>query len=177
MMLFKIKIAFFVTIFYGYASNGRAQRDTTFYDSGSIESIIIKNDGKPIGKWMFFYENGSVMREERYSKNGKKIFVLENWPTGYLRKKLTLVRVTGTNEFDCNGIVESYRKDGTIFGRSKYHMGDLSGTSKAYHPNGRLFKIGKYRDGKKMGKWRYYDENGNLIPNFQEEEPSGVIER
>jgi|TARA_B100001964_G_scaffold226570_1_gene275606 antitoxin component YwqK of YwqJK toxin-antitoxin module len=47
------------------------EKVVVYHDNGQVKSEGMKlNNGDKVGKWVYFYENGDVLKEEEY-KNGK----------------------------------------------------------------------------------------------------------
>lgn len=106
------------TPFTGIASNGK---DREFY-----------KNGKPDGKWLTFYKDGSLKS-------------IENWKNGLLNGKHIIY---------ANGEVKivEYR----------YENGHENGLYILNHGNGKPYIVGEFSKGAPSGVWKYYDKNGNL---------------
>lgn len=104
--------------FTGMAMNGR---DREFY-----------KDGKPDGKWLSFYEDGTLK-------------TIENWEGGILNGKHIL-----------------YSNEEIKLSESFYQNGEESGKYLLFHDNGAPYIIGEFTDGEATGIWYYYNDAGKL---------------
>ncbi|MFA6709196.1 MAG: toxin-antitoxin system YwqK family antitoxin [Fusobacterium sp.] len=99
-------------------------------------------NGKPDGKWIYFYSNGNIKS-------------IENWKDGKLHGKYIL-----------------YSSNGEKYLETKYKKGLDNGNYKIYYSDGKLRIAGKLRKGKPIGSWEnytteYYDilEENTLYAN------------
>ena len=100
--------------------------ETTGKGEGSFK------DGKRVGKWVFYFDNGQLMMKGEY-KDGKRV---GKW----------------INYFD----------NGQLRQKSEYKDGKAVGEWIHYWDNGQLWYKGVYKDGKKVGKWVYYKYHGTI---------------
>jgi antitoxin component YwqK of YwqJK toxin-antitoxin module len=62
-----------------------------------------------------------------------------------------------------NGVVTTYRDDGSRLAEATYVHGVLHGPYRDYWSHGGVSLEGQYRNGLKVGEWRFYDhETGKL---------------
>lgn len=78
-----------------------------------------------------------------------------------------------------NGIVKTYREDGSIYTEANYVNGSLNGICKTYHPNGKLFREENYIDNIVQGKVLQYYQSGILYSetNYDSGKIEGVVKR
>ena len=101
------------------------------YEQGSMVN------GKEVGKWVGYWENGQLWYKGEYNKDGKEV---GKWVSYHEN----LHGQWGwKGEFNDNG-----KKVGEWI---------------EYYSNGQLKEKGDYKDGKKVGEWVYYDKEGNLL--------------
>ena len=58
-----------------------------------------------------------------------------------------------------DGVVTTYRKDGSRLAEATYLSGVLHGPYRDFWSNGRVSSEGQYRDGLQDGEWRFYDRD------------------
>jgi hypothetical protein len=61
-----------------------------------------------------------------------------------------------------NGLIATFREDGTRFAETTYHRGVIHGPYRDYWPNSNVACEGQYANGLQDGDWRYYDSDGSL---------------
>ena len=102
-----------------------------YYDNGQISFLGNYEGGKRHGSWETYHSNGHLFRHEKY-KDGKP-----------------------------NGEWKSYHYNGSLRGIDNYKDGELEGNSEAYWDNGQLYHRGTYKGGKREGYWVQFFINGN----------------
>ncbi len=140
-------------------------------------------NGLPQGEWKWYFENGSLRRDETYDK-GK-----ENGISNEYNDSLQLIATGKYIEGNKEGlwkynngeyIAKGEYRDGRKFGMwhqtyrngkpafsGKYADGLEEGEHLYYNENGKLREIRNYQHGMRNGIWKTYDENGNLILSVQ----------
>ncbi|WP_290697692.1 toxin-antitoxin system YwqK family antitoxin [Lacinutrix sp.] len=103
------------------------------YDNGQLSVTGQFKNGKRIGEWKAFYENG-VLKEILHHDENEKVV----------------------------GEKKTYYENGVLKFRANYENNFLIGNGKYFHKNGQLSEIGPYEHGKPTGIWKFYFENGNL---------------
>lgn len=93
----------------------KKQKDREFY-----------KNGKPNGKWLYFYINGNLKS-------------IENWKDGKLHGKYIL-----------------YSSNGEKYLETNYKKGIDNGKYKIFYFDGKLRIAGKLKKGKPIGSWRNY---------------------
>lgn len=104
--------------------------------SGTVrrgQNIEFYKEGKPHGKWLQFYPNGSLK-------------CIENWNEGKLSGKYIL-----------------YKNDETKILENSYFKGKDHGRYIMYHENGVVYITGEFYYGKAIGMWYYYNDKGKLV--------------
>ena len=120
-----------------------------YYDNGQVKSqgMKIKN-GNKIGKWIYFYENGDVLKEEKY-KNGK-----------------------------LNGLYRKFYSNGNIVMGGSYKDGLKIGSWTYFRENGdiQIFEY-EYKEGKLDGNMLTYYENGKtkLLVSYSNGEITNTV--
>jgi antitoxin component YwqK of YwqJK toxin-antitoxin module len=149
--------------------DGKREGDWTFYFKA--------------GKWVWFYENSALWREEYYRKgkeDGPSVEYnreggvieqgefIDGLRTGAWIEQVGDHKQTGsyidgerTGEW-----LHSFDNGKTSF-VGEYLNGIPIGKHKYYYVNGTLKEEGKYKGGVKEGDWKYYDEEGNLLLTIQ----------
>ena len=61
-----------------------------------------------------------------------------------------------------NGLVTTFRDDGSLLAEVTYERGVRHGPYRDYWPNGWVSLEGQYVNGLQEGEWRYYDCDGSL---------------
>ena len=62
-----------------------------------------------------------------------------------------------------NGVVTTYRADGTRLAEATYAQGILHGPYRDFWSDGRVSMEGQYRDGLQDGEWRLYDPDTGAL--------------
>jgi hypothetical protein len=63
---------------------------------------------------------------------------------------------------DLEGLILSYRDDGSLLSETTFHVGVRHAPYRDYWSNGRLASEGHYVLGLQEGEWRFYDCDGTL---------------
>lgn len=129
-------------------------------DGKTIIAESISSDGKKNGRYVTYYSNGQLSREQEY-KEGKE--------HGYLRT----YNQDGTLKWDCNyedgkmqgQQVQMYESNlyGYFVKTSNYERGTLVGDYSEVYANGNIKDKGQYdKNGKKTGVWISKNMDGSL---------------
>jgi antitoxin component YwqK of YwqJK toxin-antitoxin module len=78
-----------------------------------------------------------------------------------------------------NGMVKTYREDGSIYTEANYINGSLDGICKTYHPNGKVFRVENYSNNILQGRVLQYYQSGILYSetNYDSGKTEGVVKR
>ncbi len=140
-------------------------------------------NGKRIGQWKAYYENGSIRYEGSFINNRPqgvfKYFDEDGWlkatnsfdQTG---RKAWHKAFDSTGFLVAEGIYVNQKKDSiwtfysaedsAVIAREAYQFGQKSGLSITYYPkNGQKAEELYYEDGKLNGAWNKYFEDGTLM--------------
>lgn len=139
-------------------------------------------DDKPVGKFIFYYESGSVQAVVVHRKDGKTSDAQLLHQSGYLMARGKYVNEKKDSAwvfYDDRGVISSQEnyKNGELDGQrvvyyepvngeyrvAKYDYwknGVRDGEYKRYHPNTELAEAGKWVNGKREGKVTHYWPNG-----------------
>jgi antitoxin component YwqK of YwqJK toxin-antitoxin module len=141
-------------------------------------------DDVPYGKFIYYYETGTVQAVVQFSNNGKTTRSLMYHHSGYLMARGKYINQKKDSTwvyFDDRGIIsyqENY-ENGELDGQKVYFYepkdnklrvakyeyyrnGVLHGEFKEYHENAKLKAEGKYKDGNLDGIIKYYHGNGRI---------------
>ncbi len=154
--------------------SGCFQEKTTpvrkYYENGEpkVLGYYLEKTGKKHGEWTYYFENGKLMRTEKY-EDGKLISKkgLTRFEKVFEKGELVWHKpINGVGFVDENnkksGEWKFYDENGKLRQIGSYMDGKREGEWKHYHKNGKLSDIGSYRDGKQEGGWKEYDESGEL---------------
>ncbi len=152
-----------------------------YYSSGGLRSKGVYNtEGKKIGEWQYYYENGGLSQIERYQSPDENFTYQSFYANGSLKEEATYLngKVEGVvKDYTAAGakIFEGDFKNSQKQGRSILYypsgMLQLEGTFAAsqqdgpyknYYPDGRLKEEGALRQGKENGLYRAYHPNGKI---------------
>ena len=103
-----------------------------------------------IGKWVYFFPNGTIFSEEFYT-NGKLEGTLKN----YYKNGNTLEITQYSNGLK-NGISEKFSDQEVLIEKVNYKNDILNGKGMYFELNGDLKEEGIYSDGKRFGEWEFY---------------------
>ena len=118
-----------------------------YYDNGNpnILGYYLKKSGKKHGEWTYYFEDGKLMRTEKY-EDGKIIS----------KKGLTKIEKV----FEKEELGWNYEPLNAFWFVDENNK--VIGEWKLYDEDGDLRGIGFFKDGKKVGKWKFYNEWGSL---------------
>jgi len=140
------------------------ERDGLFYKkftntpfTGDVASTESGNfiNGKRIGEWLTFHENGQLEEIGNFEDGNKD----GSWTTYHVNGQL---RSKGNYKYDkMDGFWEFYYKNGQLSNKGNYDNGEREdGHWEFYYDNGQLWSRGNYKDGKMDGFWYSYNEDG-----------------
>ncbi|MDC3347867.1 toxin-antitoxin system YwqK family antitoxin [Paracoccaceae bacterium] len=119
------------------------------------------SDGRQRGH----FENGKIIRFDRYYKNGQ----LEqrgdeygNGPWAYYYENGQLMEKGYSKNGKKDGPVVSYHENGQLSAKRNYKNGKAEGVMEAYHENGQLTYILHFKNNRPDGLFESYHENGKL---------------
>jgi uncharacterized protein len=148
-----------------------------FYAGGKLEQKgTYDKKGRAQGSWKWYYESGSVIREENYV-NGKregemkdydeegKIILQGSYIDNMKEGKWTyqtadyLEYGSYTNDEPDSLWKSFYMPSKRKYFEGKFQAGVPVGLHQGFHPSGARKYVGTYISGMKDGDWRYFDEN------------------
>ncbi len=160
----------------GQFKNGKEVGTFTFYEQGSPYPIIVKEfsassdtafvkfysksrvktKGKMIGKqrvgkWTYYFSDGTQLFSEEFYKGGKLNGVLKNY---YMNGKET--EITSYKAGKKHGNSKIFSEDGILIEEVNYVDGVLNGEAKYFDLKGVIKEKGLYENGKRKGKWEFY---------------------
>ncbi|MDG2444109.1 MAG: toxin-antitoxin system YwqK family antitoxin [Flavobacteriaceae bacterium] len=103
-----------------------------------------------IGKWVYFFPNGTIFSEEFYT-NGKLEGILKNY-----YKNGNILEITQYSRGMKNGVSEKFSDQEVLIEKVNYKNDILNGKGMYFELNGDLKEEGVYKDGKRIGKWEFY---------------------
>ena len=138
--------------------NGKKETYNRWFYNQVAQAAGNKNaEGKNIGPWEFYNENGKFKSSGNYDNNGQRNqywkFYNDNGTIGseynYTADKFDgeyklydnfgILKETGTyKNGERDGIMQTYYKDGTPKSKFKYKDGKIDGASEEYYPNGQI---------------------------------------
>ena len=112
----------------------------TEYPNGNKRTEYEVKDGLLQGKYVEYFESGSVMYEGQYEKG---------------------LRV---------GIWKEYAENGVLAEENEMSADMYNGTQKVYHPNGQLAVVGKAKEDVEEGEWWFFGLEGDTLKmeNYKE---------
>lgn len=161
-----------------YANDKRINEWTFYYPNGKIEQKgRYDKKGRAQGEWKWFYENGSLLREEFYLDNLRNGIMTEFTEDGKiitkgeyiddLQEGLWYYETTEYKEIGkyVNDKPDSlwkrfYMPKEKLRFEGKFLNGDEEGQHTWYYENGRKMAQGTYSGGMKQRDWKFYDEAG-----------------
>ena len=118
------------------------------YENQQFREIGYFKDGKKVGVWEYFGDNGQIIKKETYNNNklnglsekfsleGKKIFSIE------YKDNLK------------DGLCENYNENEIKISSKNFTKDTLNGSYKTYNEDGKILReYGNYKMGKKDGEW------------------------
>ncbi len=161
-----------------YKDDNRVGEWIFYYPNKKIEqSGNYDKKGKPNGKWKWYYENGTVLRDENY-KHGKheglfqdftedgKIVTKGEYVDGE-KEGLWYYEMMNYKEYGIyrNGLPDSiwkayYIAENKLKFEGAFLNGEPDGRHTWYYATGKIWATGKYAGGMRQGEWRFFDEYG-----------------
>ena len=141
-----------------------------YYDNSKEKVVFVYPDcnDKTYYKRLHFYENGQ-MSSEGYLKNGKKIGKFKSWAEN--GNQTADWEVLDGKE---NGYIQCWYDNGTKKRERTLDRGIDIGNFKEWYENGKPSCEGNYVKGKKNGTWKYWKENGTWkIRNYKNDTLNG----
>ncbi len=139
-----------------------------YYLTGELRSEGEYLDGKKVGEWVYYHQNGKVEQRGRYDKTGKA--------TGDWKWYFESGNVLRTEKYDRgkeDGIMIEYSDTGTVVAKGDYLEGEREGLWVVR--DGDKTEEGVYKAGQKDGKWviRFADGKKYFEGNFFDGNPNG----
>ncbi len=160
-----------------------------FFRNGNLRYEGNFVDGKPTGKFTYYFPEGGVRAELIHIESeGELEFDHELDPE---HEHTELVQATfyhrGTEIAMAKGQYASRKKQGTwrffnekgnLTMKNYYHDDEMHGVFKTFFNSGRIMEIVTYHYGEKNGKWKQYYENNNirLSANYNNDMLNGEYE-
>jgi antitoxin component YwqK of YwqJK toxin-antitoxin module len=137
---------------------GRKQGEWTVYDGyGGLKYKGTYVDGKPKGKFIYYYPTGEIQAEVKNIDLGKVRYVQMFHANGKLMAEGKYVNQTKDSIWNYyNG------SDGSLSLVEYYENAVRQGEWKTYYPSGQVMEIIPYKDGRKQGSWIQYFTDGNI---------------
>lgn len=162
----------------------------SYFTDGKIAQTGPVKNGKKIGSWKVFYDNGKLQSEGKFDE--EEIFVIDKFwdDAGNLIIESGEGSVTNfAIENDLyqegklskgyrEGLWHTYNANSALLMEANYKSGRFDGTFKKYFPSGVLNIEGYYNNDKQSGIWYWYYENGQLESsiNFASGKKNGIQE-
>ena len=150
-----------------YAESGQKTREAIF-DKGFMTKETV------------YYLNGQTKRLSLRKQDGRKAIVQaqEFWDNGKLQLSGTYEETTRTNSFDYGyfwrwdemleqGLVKTWREDGTLSSEDNYRDGKREGVSRTFYDDGKkVAQENTYKDDN-LTREKTYDETGKLLTHVE----------
>lgn len=162
-----------------FLDNKKFEKWTYFYENGKAEQQGSYNkNGKPVGNWIWYFQNGDTLRYEQYRRGLEDGILIEKTDSGGVIRKGDYIDgfregewiyelndhiekgkyVYGTK----NGLWEHFHTNGELIFKGNFIEGRPEGKHKWWYPNGKVKEEGNYAYGEKDGIWKKYNEDGTL---------------
>lgn len=141
--------------------NGKKENLTIWYFKNfTLEAAGNKSQGKNVGTWATFAEDGYVNLYGKFDQAGNRTGKWYYFKTGADTSKLLTFENNETNGPYC------LYKNGKISESGFYKAGKLDGTVTGNYANGSIQSIDKFENDKSNGPGKQYFPNGNLRYEF-----------
>lgn len=150
----------------------RQGTDTSYYQTGCIQSIQTYQIGLSEGPTYVFYDSLNVLQFEIHYKAGQ----LHGPSIQYSPNGDTLM-FKNYNNTKLDGPQRSYFSNGKVRKISHYLNGLLDGPQITYNNNGQKESELYFKNGKKNGTWSYYFDSGKLArtENWKDGKKNGLF--
>ncbi len=163
---------------------GKKQKVTHVFDNYTLQAVGLSKNGKKIGNWEVYNENGKLEGIGKFDNDGKRIgewvwytysgdvSSTENYKEGKLDGKYTSFYTNGNKETEriyaagkLNGAYKSYNEKGALVEKKVFANNALNGPYISYHPIGESAKkyVLEYKNGNPEGELHQYYPNGKLF--------------
>lgn len=164
-----------------------------FYPKGNLQAKGRILDGKRVGVWQFYHDNGALSLTVPFVSDTLNGIVQEFYPDstlkqvhrrekGFKEAEFVLyypdgkVQQRGTYVHDTlSGQILRYHPDSVLQTRLQLDMGLKDGLFEEFHPNGKIKETGMWEKGKKQGRYETYYDNGKMqmVANYQQDTLEG----
>jgi len=144
---------------YGLCAWSRS--NVEYYDNGAKCREFAWKEGKYLGKFKRWHDNGILALESFYNNDGK----LDGLYQEFYRNGIISIKCNYENGERC-GIRELYSDSGKLVGRCNYENGTLEGIHEIYFESGELTERCPYKNGLKHGKYESWDKYGNKTERY-----------
>ena len=136
-------------------------------------------NGKPVDKWLWYYDSGNILKEESYLKGVENGLIIEYSDSGNvivsgqyimgIKEGIWIYEMGDQKETGNymdgkkNGIWQHLYKNGNVNFEGEFVDGEPNGKHKYYYESGKIKEEGSYVMGVKQGSWKKYDNDGVLI--------------
>ncbi|MWW25056.1 LEM-3-like GIY-YIG domain-containing protein [Algibacter lectus] len=130
----------------------------TFFPNNNIQNIQYLKNGKPLGKWIEYYENSKTKTLKKYNTNGSISFSKSYSLNGSISLK---------SKYYENGIIKknwSFYNDNSTYYLEEHSKDSKKVSKKLYYANGQ--KKYSYNNFNNTIEYSYYHECGRLIEEF-----------
>ncbi len=147
----------------------------SYYDDGTLFQSGEVKDGKKVGTWTYYFENGEKKEEGIFTQDTFKLvrawdkqnnLMVENGNGNYFSYQPNSYELLEKGEYkngSKEGYWESYQPMSTdIQQKATYSNGKLNGQIVSYFLNGNVLAEGVMENDKKTGEWIWYHENGTV---------------
>jgi len=141
-----------------YNSDGTRAAASFFHPNGFVASKGNYINQQREGKWQFYsaFTNGYLICEEEYSGNKKNGPSVKYYPNQSLSEKLSYINNVK------NGVWTQFYPNGRACLKANYTGGKLEGKFEILYDNGKPEFTGQYKNDSRDGTWFRYDRNGSL---------------
>jgi antitoxin component YwqK of YwqJK toxin-antitoxin module len=162
--------------FYSMTSSLYLEATKTFHkDSDSVSVKYFHENGKKrgngmlfgrdkVGKWIYYYKEGTVFSEEFYIE-GK----LSGNVIIYFKSNGKIAEQSEYKDGLLHGSTKNYSDQGVLIEDVLFQNGKANGLASYYELSGSLKERGNYKDGKRIGKWEFYLD-GEIVDDKQKKE-------
>ena len=130
-----------------------------WYENGAQVNIgNYGEDGLETGEWKFFYPSGKLQQINHFAHGKANGEFIDYYESGKIKRKGNT-----TNEI-LNGADKEFYEDGILSNERIYKNGVLDGAFKEYATNGKIVRSGNWNDSVPIGDFYEYDTlNGNIL--------------
>ena len=140
------------------------------FKNGQVMAEGTFSEGKEVGDWREYYDNGNLRVEKKFDRDGTRQFTSYYYENGNLHRRGLIEGGYRT------GVWEQYHGNGQLFMKQNVDDDKRNGEEIWYFEDGTIEREKYFKNGKPIGVWKEYNMGGQLERETHYEKYSKSIE-